>query len=169
MFKSTETGVIDTSVKRSSSSSSSNTPAHTLISRDTEIVGDIHFSGELIIEGRVRGSIFAEDVGDPIVRLPESGTVEGDIIAPSAVVNGLVHGNVHCSKHIELASKASVVGDIRYSMIEMVLGSEVNGKLERIIDGEGGAPLEGDTPQPNVIAEPTELAEPLDRSDSGTP
>jgi cytoskeletal protein CcmA (bactofilin family) len=140
-----------------------------LISRDTEIVGDIHFSGELIIEGRVRGSIFAEDVGDPVVRLPESGTVEGDISAPSAVVNGLVHGNVHCSKHIELASKATVVGDIRYSMIEMVLGSEVNGKLERIIDGEGGAPLEGDTPQPNVIAEPTELAEPLDRSDSGTP
>lgn len=164
MFNSTETGVIDTSVKRSNN----NTPAHTLISRDTEIVGDIHFSGELIIEGRVRGSIFAEDVGDPIVRLPESGTVEGDIIAPSAVVNGLVHGNVHCSKHIELASKASVVGDIRYSMIEMVLGSEVNGKLERIIDG-GGAPLESDTPQPNVIAEPTELAEPLDRSDSGTP
>ena len=165
MFNSTETGVIDTSVKRSSSS----TPAHTLISRDTEIVGDIHFSGELIIEGRVRGSIFAEDVGDPIVRLPESGTVEGDIIAPSAVVNGLVHGNVHCSKHIELASKASVVGDIRYSMIEMVLGSEVNGKLERIIDGGGGAPLESDTPQPSVTAEPTELAEPLDRSDSGTP
>lgn len=165
MFNSTETGVIDASVKRSNN----NTPTHTLISRDTEIVGDIHFSGELIIEGRVRGSIFAEDVGDPIVSLPESGTVEGDIIAPSAVINGLVHGNVHCSKHIELASKASVVGDIRYSMIEMVLGSEVNGKLERITDGGGGAPLESDTPQPNVIAEPTELAEPLDRSDSGTP
>ena len=165
MFNSTETTVIDASVKRSNN----NTPTHTLISRDTEIVGDIHFSGELIIEGRVRGSIFAEDVGDPIVSLPESGTVEGDIIAPSAVINGLVHGNVHCSKHIELASKASVVGDIRYSMIEMVLGSEVNGKLERIIDGGGGAPLESDTPQPNVIAEPTELAEPLDRSDSGTP
>ncbi|MDA8921210.1 polymer-forming cytoskeletal protein [Gammaproteobacteria bacterium] len=165
MFNSTETTVIDASVKRSNN----NTPTHTLISRDTEIVGDIHFSGELIIEGRVRGSIFAEDVGDPIVSLPESGTVEGDIIAPSAVINGLVHGNVHCSKHVELASKASVVGDIRYSMIEMVLGSEVNGKLERIIDGGGGAPLESDTPQPNVIAEPTELAEPLDRSDSGTP
>ena len=165
MFNSTETGVIDASVKRSNN----NTSTHTLISRDTEIVGDIHFSGELIIEGRVRGSIFAEDVGDPIVSLPESGTVEGDIIAPSAVINGLVHGNVHCSKHVELASKASVVGDIRYSMIEMVLGSEVNGKLERIIDGGGGAPLESDTPQPNVIAEPTELAEPLDRSDSGTP
>lgn len=165
MFNSTETTVIDASVKRSNN----NTPTHTLISRDTEIVGDIHFSGELIIEGRVRGSIFAEDVGDPIVSLPESGTVEGDIIAPSAVINGLVHGNVHCSKHVELASKASVVGDIRYSMIEMVLGSEVNGKLERITDGGGGAPLESDTPQPNVIAEPTELAEPLDRSDSGTP
>ena len=32
-------------------------PAHTLVSRATEIVGDIHFSGELIIEGRVKGNI----------------------------------------------------------------------------------------------------------------
>ena len=34
-----------------------NGPAHTLISRSTEIVGDIHFSGELIIEGKVKGNI----------------------------------------------------------------------------------------------------------------
>ena len=57
MFKKTDTSIAETSVKRSS-------PAHTLISRDTEVIGDIHFSGELIIEGRVRGSIFAEDESD---------------------------------------------------------------------------------------------------------
>ena len=28
--------------------------SHTLISRTTEVVGDIHFSGELLIEGKVK-------------------------------------------------------------------------------------------------------------------
>ena len=37
-----------------------------------------------------------------------------------------------CGKHIELASKAIVVGDLHYNLIEMVLGSEVNGKLMHI-------------------------------------
>jgi len=37
--------------KKSVLDKTSTGPAHTLISRSTEIVGDIHFSGELIIEG----------------------------------------------------------------------------------------------------------------------
>jgi cytoskeletal protein CcmA (bactofilin family) len=154
MFKKTDTSVAETSVKRSSS------PAHTLISRDTEVIGDIHFSGELIIEGRVRGSIFAEDASESIVRVAEKGTVEGEIKAPSAVVNGLVQGNVHCSKHIELASKAIVVGDLHYNMIEMVLGSEVNGKLVHITAEEGGVPR---------LSDNTEPAEQLDLTNSETP
>lgn len=132
MFKKTETGAVESSAKRG--------PSHTLISCDTEVIGDIHFSGELIIEGRVRGSIFAEDASESIVRVADKGVVEGEIKAPSAVVNGLVEGNVHCSKHIELASKAIVVGDLHYNLIEMVLGSEVNGKLVHITATEGGAP-----------------------------
>jgi cytoskeletal protein CcmA (bactofilin family) len=132
MFKKTETGAVESSAKRG--------PSHTLISCDTEVIGDIHFSGELIIEGRVRGSIFAEDASESIVRVADKGVVEGEIKSPSAVVNGLVEGNVHCSKHIELASKAIVVGDLHYNLIEMVLGSEVNGKLVHITATEGGAP-----------------------------
>ena len=58
--------------------------------------------------------------------------MEGDIRVPSAVINGLVQGDVVCGKHIELASKAIVVGDLHYNLIEMVLGSEVNGKLMHI-------------------------------------
>jgi cytoskeletal protein CcmA (bactofilin family) len=99
----------------------------TLISSGTEILGDIHFDGELIIEGRVKGSIHALEDSSAV-----KGVVEGDIRVPSAVINGLVQGDVVCGKHIELASKAIVVGDLHYNLIEMVLGSEVNGKLMHI-------------------------------------
>ena len=64
------------------------------------------------------------------------------------MVNGLVQGNVRCSKHIELASKAIVAGDIDYNMIEMVLGSVVNGKLVKITAEEGEAPRLSESTKP---------------------
>ena len=106
--------------------------SHTLISRTTEIVGDIHFSGELLIEGKVKGNIYAEDDSDALIRVAEKGSVEGEICVPSAVINGVVQGDVRSSKHIELAAKAAVVGNVYYNLIEMVMGSEVNGNLMHI-------------------------------------
>lgn len=107
-------------------------PAHTLISRSTEIVGDIHFSGELIIEGRVKGNIYAEDDSQALIRIAEKGAVEGEVCVPSAIVNGLVQGDLRSANHLELAAKAVVVGNVYYNLIEMVMGSEVNGNLMHI-------------------------------------
>jgi cytoskeletal protein CcmA (bactofilin family) len=106
--------------------------SHTLISRTTEVVGDIHFSGELLIEGKVKGNIYAEDDSDALIRVAEKGSVEGEICVPSAVINGVVQGDVRSSKHIELAAKAAVMGNVYYNLIEMVMGSEVNGNLMHI-------------------------------------
>ena len=107
-------------------------PADTLVSRTTEIIGDIHFSGELIVEGRIKGSVYAEDDSSAIIRIAESGSVEGEICVPSSVINGLVQGDVRSTKHIELAAKAVVAGNVYYNLIEMVMGSEVNGNLMHI-------------------------------------
>lgn len=106
--------------------------AHTLVSHTTEIVGDLHFSGELIIEGRVKGNIYAEDDSAALIRVAEKGAVEGEICVPSAIINGLVQGDVRSANHIELAAKAVVVGNVYYNLIEMVMGSEVNGNLMHI-------------------------------------
>ncbi|MDX1492045.1 MAG: polymer-forming cytoskeletal protein [Pseudohongiellaceae bacterium] len=106
--------------------------AHTLVSRQTEIAGDMRFSGELIIEGKITGNIYADDQSNAVIRVAESGVVEGEIWVPSAVINGLVKGDIHSAKHLELAAKAVVTGNVYYTLIEMVMGSEVNGSLMHI-------------------------------------
>ena len=118
--------------KKAAPEKTSTGPAHTLVSRSTEIVGDIHFSGELIIEGRVKGNIYAEDDSQALIRIAEKGAVEGEVCVPSAIVNGLVQGVLRSATHLELASKAVVVGNVYYNLIEMVMGSEVNGNLMHI-------------------------------------
>ena len=111
--------------KPSFGSSSSST---TLISRDAEVVGDINFTGSLDIEGVVKGNIIAQTGGkDAVVRIVDKGRVEGEIRAPSVIVNGEIIGDVHSTKHLELASKARVQGNVHYTLVEMAIGAEVNG------------------------------------------
>src|SRR5690606_405467 len=75
------------------------------------------------------GNILVESGQDARIVVAESGVVEGEIRVPVAVINGHVSGDIHSSKHIELAAKAVVVGSVHYQLIEMVKGSQVNGNL----------------------------------------
>jgi cytoskeletal protein CcmA (bactofilin family) len=103
--------------------------AHTLISETTEILGDIRFSGELIIEGKITGSINASEESEAILRVAERAEIDGDIQVPLVIINGLVCGDVRACKHIELAGKAKVTGNVYYQVIEMVMGAQINGSL----------------------------------------
>lgn len=102
----------------------------TLIAKGTEVIGELHFSGNLEIEGVVKGNIVAADgVETAIVRVQPSGEVYGDIVSPTVVINSTVKGNIYSSKRVELVEQAVVTGDVHYQIIEMIKGSQVNGSL----------------------------------------
>jgi len=106
----------------------------TLISRETVVVGDIHFSGNLDIEGLVQGSIVALPDKEAFVRIIAQGKVEGEIRVPHIVINGTVEGLVYSTSLLEMATHGRVDGDVYYSRVEMAAGSEVNGVLKHIAE-----------------------------------
>jgi cytoskeletal protein CcmA (bactofilin family) len=101
----------------------------TLVGPQSEVLGDIKFTGGLHVEGTIKGNVIAENDGSSLVQLSESGTIEGEVKAPFLVLNGVIIGDVHGGEHVELASKARVAGNVYYNLIEMAVGAEVNGKL----------------------------------------
>lgn len=101
----------------------------TLISSRATINGDVHFSGGLHVDGKVCGMLVADEGSDAVLRISEVGTVEGDIRAPHVIINGTVHGDVYASSHLELASNASINGNVYYNLVEMAMGASVNGSL----------------------------------------
>ena len=101
----------------------------TLISQGTVIVGDIHFSGSLDIEGLVQGNIIAQSGTEATVKVVDKGRVEGEIQAPTVIINGTVDGDVTSTRHLELAARGRVQGNVLYALLEMAAGSEVNGSL----------------------------------------
>lgn len=99
----------------------------TVIAQDAVVRGDIRFQGALQIDGRVIGSIEAEQ---GLVRVSEHGQVEGVIKAPSVKVNGQVIGDVHAFEHLELDANAKISGDLYYRFMEMVVGAQISGQLK---------------------------------------
>ncbi|HDZ16102.1 MAG TPA: polymer-forming cytoskeletal protein [Methylophaga aminisulfidivorans] len=113
----------------------STTRIDTLVGRQTHMKGDIHFSGGLRIDGTITGNIIA-DHEDALLTISDHGKVSGDVRVPNVIINGEVNGNVFSSEHVELAPKAIINGNLYYRMIEMAMGSEVNGHLIRAQDSD---------------------------------
>lgn len=101
----------------------------TLVGQNTELQGDIHFSGGLHVDGVIKGNVTAEAGSSSVLRLSEHGRIEGEIHVPHISLNGTVNGDVHASEGVELASHARVNGNVYYKLIEMAMGAEVNGNL----------------------------------------
>ncbi len=101
-----------------------------LIARGTVIRGDLRFSGALHLDGRIEGTVLAEG-DDAMFTLSEHGEVQGEVHVPHAVINGHITGDVHVSVRLELAPLARIDGDLRYHMLEMAAGAQVNGRIAR--------------------------------------
>lgn len=101
----------------------------TLVGRNTELTGDVHFKGGLHVDGRVTGNVMAGDDPEAVVSVSEHGTIEGEVRVPVVVVDGRIIGDVYASERVELAPNARVSGNVYYHLLEMAAGAEVNGKL----------------------------------------
>ncbi len=125
------------------------TTVDSLIGQNSQIVGDVRYSGGLHIDGTVKGNVLADEDDHAMLTLSDKGTIEGEVKVPFIILNGVVKGDVHAREHVELASNARVEGNVFYRLIEMAMGAEVNGKLVRIPE-EDNSPLvlSHGTPEP---------------------
>lgn len=118
-----------------------NTLIDSMIGPNTEVNGDLHFSGALLVQGKIKGNVTAQDDGHSAIQLTENGTIEGEVRGPYVVLDGIVIGDVFGSEHVELSSKARVTGNVYYNLMEMAIGAEVNGKLVHSPNMQDAAPV----------------------------
>jgi cytoskeletal protein CcmA (bactofilin family) len=102
-------------------SSSSNT-----ISKDTSIDGNVETSGNLRIEGKIKGNIRARSK----VVLGTSGEVEGKVYAQTADIEGTIKGTVQVEGMLTLKSTANIKGDINTGKLAMEAGAVFDGKCK---------------------------------------
>jgi len=102
----------------------------TVVGRGTEIEGSVRFSGGLHVDGVIKGDVISDlDDEQATLTLSEFGRIEGNVKVANAMLNGTVIGDVVASHRVELAPQARISGTVTYSLLEMTMGAEVNGKL----------------------------------------
>ena len=108
------------------------TKLSSLIAEDVEITGDLHFSGGIRIDGRIKGNVIArgaEGQTRALLVLSDKGRIEGGVICGDAVINGTVTGDLEVEHLLELQSNARVSGTVRYRHLQMDVGAALRGQL----------------------------------------
>ena len=101
----------------------------TLIGAGTRIIGDVQFTGGFHVDGHIKGNVDAPPESGATLSVSDSGVVEGSVAAPNVVLNGVIKGDILAHERVELGATAKVTGNVYYTLIEMEMGAEINGKL----------------------------------------
>ncbi|MBK6985815.1 MAG: polymer-forming cytoskeletal protein [Bacteroidetes bacterium] len=94
--------------QKANKTSDSTATSINLIGNGTTIIGDIKSSGDLRIDGTLKGNL---SISGKLVVGP-SGNIEGNIICQNADISGEIHGKVTVSELLSLKASAKVLGDI---------------------------------------------------------
>src|SRR5271156_4698307 len=126
---------------------SKNANIDTLIGAKTRINGDVEFVGGLHVDGYINGNVKGEAAAGAFLSVSEHGCIEGSVIAPNVILNGIVKGDIEAGERVELGAKARVLGNVHYTIIETAVGAQINGKLiHRVNPPAGGAEQAAGTP-----------------------
>jgi cytoskeletal protein CcmA (bactofilin family) len=60
----------------------------TLIGRQTEIIGDVNFSGGLHVDGKIKGNVSSASDKSSSLSVSEAGVIEGNVKVSNVVING---------------------------------------------------------------------------------
>jgi len=91
------------------------------------IKGDISGSEDLVIAGRVEGSITLDG---RVLTLAQGSHVVGEIAAGTVVVSGTVDGTIEAEQRLDIKSTAVVDGKLSTSRLIVADGSQLTAEVE---------------------------------------
>lgn len=110
----------------------------TLVGPGTRINGDVEFAGGFHLDGTINGNVACQSSSEGFLSVSEHGCIEGSVVVPNVLLNGLVKGDIDASDRVELGAKAQVLGNVHYTVIETAVGAQINGKLIHRATGGAG-------------------------------
>lgn len=106
--------------KSKSSNEESVAASNSIIGSGTSITGNIETTGDLRIDGTLKGNVCSKAK----VLIGPTGVVEGNVYCCQADILGQVTGSITATELLQLKGKAAVAGDIKAA--KLIIESTVN-------------------------------------------
>ena len=87
--------------------------------------GEVRFEGTLWVDGYLAGRLRSLT---GTLFIGESGEVESDIVVGAAIIDGVLHGDIHATERVELQSHARVFGNIESPALTIQPGAVFEGQ-----------------------------------------
>ena len=97
-----------------------------IIGRGTVVRGNLSGSGDVVVEGRLEGTVALEDR----LTVESGGKVVADVQLENLIVHGEMGGDVVAAERVVISSTAKVVGDIKAPRVVIEDGARFSGSIE---------------------------------------
>ena len=118
--------------------------AVSVVDEGSELVGDFHFLGTLVVRGKLKGKVI---YGDTLL-VADTGEVEADCRVNKMILKGRLQGDVSAKERLELRPTARANGNITTPLLAVEEGAELTGDVK--IMGEPAEVI------PSVVEEPAQ-------------
>ena len=105
-----------------------------VIGKGIVIKGELHGEEDLVIEGRVEGSIALKKH----LIVETTGVVMADVQTENITIKGEMNGNMVASDKVEITAEARVIGDIKAPRVVIDDGARYRGNVEMAVEIPGG-------------------------------
>ncbi|MAJ51852.1 MAG: cell shape determination protein CcmA [Flammeovirgaceae bacterium] len=95
-----------------------------IISKGSNLTGNLKAHGNIRIEGKVVGDITTRSK----LALGSSSLIKGNVVAQNAEFAGTIIGNVQVTEKLVLKSSSIIKGDLSVNILILESGAEFNGK-----------------------------------------
>lgn len=119
---------------------------HCLITGNLQIRGDVYFSGQLRIDGRVDGRVAVFEGGKGQLIVSRGAVINGPVFANSVLVDGTINGPMDVLEKLECRPNAIIRGRVVYGSIHITDGAKIEAQCrqrDQVMKGEGGEESSG--------------------------
>ena len=122
---------------------------NTIIGKGSAISGNMKVNGFIRIDGDIDGSL--ETDGNVIVG--ENARIRGDLTAKSAIIGGIIKGNIKANESIKILADAAVIGDVISRKVQVDGSAIIHGHCISIKDEAEFGKTSGEYLQSKAIKE----------------
>ena len=122
---------------------------NTIIGKGSAISGNMKVNGFIRIDGDIDGNL--ETDGNVIVG--ENARIRGDLTAKSAIIGGIIKGNIKANESIKILAEAAVIGDVLSRKVQVDGSAIIHGHCISIKDEAEYGKTSGEYLQSKAIKE----------------
>lgn len=119
------------------------------IGKSVEIRGEVKGSEDLVIDGRVEGTI---TLTESRLTVGPTAQVFANLSARDIVILGTVNGNVHATGRVDLRKTGNLNGDITAARLSIEENAVFSGKVDLLQPGSAAAEKAAAAPAKPVVA-----------------